>query len=87
MKQTLADFKRRIKVGQRLVLIEAANPTHKFLNVPRVVIHTQGNAFCVALALDAPKPQWSWADWPKSKDLVFVGDEFTMNGMKYQLLP
>lgn len=47
---------------------------------PRLVVHVQTNAFCLAEAVDTPRSKWSWCDWPKAAELSFPAkNEFAVS--------
>lgn len=80
--KTLADLKRRIKVGTELTLTDCDKP-HKYLNVRRRVTHAQSNSFA-SKPIDAEEgAPSSWLDYGKAKDYTFYPDQpnhFTVEG-------
>jgi hypothetical protein len=97
--KSIADLKRRLVKGAAVVLdtstLKGAPCAHKYLNVPRFVTHVQGNSFCLHPDPAAPRPEWSWMDWPKREEVAFDedGEGFTItskNGavvLHYRILP
>ena len=61
--KTIADLRRDLSIGTQVTLTYAQF-THKFLNVPRVVIKLQSNG--VVLALSATDTKGSFLDFPKA---------------------
>jgi hypothetical protein len=66
--KTLADIKRRAKLGAKLTLIHS-NMQHRFLNVTRQVVVMQSNSIGLAVEADGVP---SWFEWPKANTITII---------------
>lgn len=81
--KTLADLKRRIKVGTRIEklshILDGENYNHEKtragIGVVRIVSKVQTNAWVLNFE---GEERGSYLDIPKAKELSFNGDEFTI---------
>jgi len=97
--KTIADLKRCFAARPKVVLdrfeCSGAPAQHKYLNVPRYVVHTQSNGYAFHTDPQAPRAEWSWGDWPTARETVFDedGNGFTFtseNGrviLHYRIVP
>jgi hypothetical protein len=75
--KTLAQLKRDLSVGTKVTLINSETmPEHKFLNLERYVIKTQGNGITLGLKPDDKKG--SFMEYPKATGLEYIDDTFTL---------
>lgn len=74
--QTLADLKRALSLGTQVTLIKAPWE-HKFLNLPRYVVKTQGNG--VEFSPNKDDKRGSFFDFPKASLLSFANDIFRIH--------
>lgn len=69
--QTLKDLKSAVKQATHMTLVETDKP-HKYVGVRREIAHVNTVGF--ALYTPAAKPEKSYMDWPRGRQLTFFPD-------------
>lgn len=97
--KTVADLKRCFAARPAVVLdrfeCSGAPAQHKYLNVPRYIVHVQSNSYAFATDPQAPRSEWCWGDWPKASEFTADadGNGFTFNSengrviLHYRIVP